>query len=222
MERDDERDGSVRWMRFGPLRIAYDEKVLRPRPWTLLQAQWAHRLSTDLPPGDVLELCAGVGHIGLAAVHGTDRRLLQVDADERACELARRNARDAGLADRVEVVRADLAAVASELPAGRLFPLVVADPPWVSSEDIDGNPADPDQAIDGGADGLELVRACVGVLGERLADGGAALVQVGGIDQVAAVAEHVRRLPELDLDVVEHRLARDGSQGAVVCLRRRR
>ena len=68
-------------MTFGSLTIGYDEQVLEPRPWVLLQSQWARELLEDAPPGPVLELCTGAGHIGLVAVVGNDRTLVAVDAN---------------------------------------------------------------------------------------------------------------------------------------------
>jgi hypothetical protein len=53
---------------FGPLLIHYDEPVLTPRPWTLLQSYRAAEICADAEPGSLLELCAGVGHIGLVAL----------------------------------------------------------------------------------------------------------------------------------------------------------
>ena len=79
-------------MTFGHLEIAYDSRVLTPRPWTQAQSAWAGERLAALPPGDVLELCSGAGHIGLLAVSGTSRHLVQVDASAAACELARANA----------------------------------------------------------------------------------------------------------------------------------
>ena len=64
---------------FGPVDIVFDESVLVPRPWTIAQSAWARQLIESVPAGDVLELCSGAGHIGLAAVHGTGRHLVQVD-----------------------------------------------------------------------------------------------------------------------------------------------
>src|SRR5688572_7240491 len=51
---------------FGPVTVTYDAGVLRPRPWTLAQAQWAAALLEGAPAGHVLELGCGAGHIGLA------------------------------------------------------------------------------------------------------------------------------------------------------------
>ena len=41
---------------FGGLRIAFDQRVLRPRAWTENQSLWAAELLPSLPPGTVLEL----------------------------------------------------------------------------------------------------------------------------------------------------------------------
>ena len=59
---------TIRTMTFGDLEIAYDDRVLTPRPWTALQSEWAAELLESAPAGPVLELCAGAGQIGLLAV----------------------------------------------------------------------------------------------------------------------------------------------------------
>ena len=85
-------------MTFGPLVVAFDERVLRPRPWTLLQASWAAELAVGAPAGPILELCSGAGHIGQAAAVLSGRGLVQVDVDPHACALAEANAAAIGYA----------------------------------------------------------------------------------------------------------------------------
>jgi methylase of polypeptide subunit release factors len=145
---------------FGGLDIAFDDRVLRPRPWTQEQARWAADLATRLPPGPVLELCCGAGQIGLAAVAGTDRSLVCVDLDPTAVEFTAKNAESAGLGRRTEVRRGRFQDV---LRPHERFPLVIADPPWVESSETTRFPADPLLAMDGEA-----------------------LLQLGSVDQVAA------------------------------------
>ena len=60
---------TVRTAEYGPLSIAYDHRVLEPRPWTAAQSRWVSALLESAPPGPVLEICSGAGHIGLLAVH---------------------------------------------------------------------------------------------------------------------------------------------------------
>ena len=169
---------------FGGLEITYDERVLEPRPWTLLQSRWAEELSARLPEGPVLELCSGAGHIGLAAVSGTDRRLVQVDLNPAACELAAHNAAVAGLAERVEVRCGDLAEAVDE---HERFPLVLADPPYLPSDELSLYPQDPTLAIDGGTDGLRVLHACVELLTRVLEQDGLALVQLLGEAQATTL-----------------------------------
>jgi methylase of polypeptide subunit release factors len=167
---------------FAGLHIEYDDQVLEPRPWTAEQSRWAAELIREAPPGPVLELCSGAGHIGLLAVTLAPRSLVCVDLDPTACHYLRRNAERAGI--RVDVREGDMTDV---LHADEEFAVVIADPPWVSSDDVTRYPQDPRTAIDGGADGLDLVRSCLEVIDRHLATAGSALLQVGP-DQVDAVS----------------------------------
>ncbi len=172
---------------FGGLRIAYDERVLTPRPWTAMQSRWAAELAATAGPGPVLELCTGAGHIGLLAAALSGRSLVAVDVDPVACAYAERNAAAAGLADRVEV---RCASMADALGDGERFAMVIADPPWVPSAHVGDHPADPLLAIDGGDDGLDLARLCLNTAADHLLPDAPVLLQVGTdaqADELAAV-----------------------------------
>jgi methylase of polypeptide subunit release factors len=204
---------------FGPLTIRYDERVLSPRPWTVLQASWAADLLPGLPPGEVLELCCGAGQIGLLAASGADRDLVLVDADPQACAYARSNAEQAraqGLGPRGDV-HVRHGRLEEALQADERFALVLADPPWVRTAQVSDHPGDPAAAIDGGADGLDVVRDCLAVIDRHLLPGGASIVQVADEEQVDAVAAYLSE-NDHDLRRADHRLA---EPGALVLLRRR-
>ena len=171
-------------MGFGPLRIAFDGRVLRPRPWTAAQSEWAAEVLADAPPGPVLELCAGAGQIGLLAVLGSQRSLVCVDVNPVACDYARHNAEAAGLADRVEV-REGL--MEDSLRDSERFALVVADPPWVRRDDVERYPEDPLVAIDGGDDGMSVAWTCIETARRHLMRGGTLLLQLGSVEQVDAL-----------------------------------
>jgi methylase of polypeptide subunit release factors len=177
--------------RFGPLQVDYDERVLTPRPWTLQQSEWAARLCAAHEPGPLLELCAGAGHIGLAAAVLADRDLVQVEADPIAATYARANAARAGWSDRVEVRTARLE---HALQPEERFAVIIADPPYLRSADTGRWPEDPLVAIDGGIDGLDVTRACLRVAAHHLAGPGYLLLQTAGMVQV----EQITTLLEAD------------------------
>ncbi len=170
---------------FGPLFVAFDERVLRPRTWTVMQSEWAAELSPDLPPGPILELYAGAGQIGILAAVLSGRALVQVERDEVAAGFAHANAVAAGIAGRTEI---RCAPVDGALSAAETFGLIIADPPYLPARDVDRFPEDPITAIDGGEDGLVLVRSCLDVIRHHLAPGGACLLQLAGPRQVARVS----------------------------------
>ncbi len=172
-------------LRFAGLTIEHDARVLTPRPWTELQSRWAAELVAEAGPGRLLELCSGAGHIGLAAAALSGRAITCVDVDPAACYFTRLNAEGAGLEGRVEVRESRLEAA---LRAGERFVLAIADPPWVPTPGVDRHPDDPLLAIDGGADGLDLARACVAACEGHLTPGGSLLVQLGDDDQATALA----------------------------------
>ena len=169
---------------FGPLSIAFDGRVLRPRAWTTEQSRWAAELLATAPVGPVLELCSGAGQIGLLTVADSDRPLVCVDLSPVACDYALRNAAAAGMAHRVEVREGSMDGV---LRQDERFALVVADPPWVRRTEVGRYPEDPLLAIDGGDDGLDVARLCIEVARRHLHHGGVLVLQIGTLDQVESL-----------------------------------
>ena len=203
-------------MVFGHLPITYDERVLRPRPWTVAQSRWAAELLRSVRnPAVMLELCAGAGHIGLLALAMADAlpvRLVTVDLDPAASEYTRRNAEAAGLAERVDVRLGRIDAV---LAPDERFDLVIADPPWVALSETGRYPDDPLVAIDGGDDGLDVVRDCLRASERHLVPGGSVVLQLGSDDQARRVQDHLRAA-ESNLSVVDVRSF--GAHGVLVLL----
>lgn len=180
---------------FGGLVVAADERSLLPRAWTLAQSQWAAELAASCPEGPILELCAGAGHIGLEAARLSGRSIVQVEQSIDSCAWAHHNASRNRLASRVEIRLGDLLDV---LEPGERFPLILADPPYVPSEDVAGYPDDPVHTIDGGPDGLAVVRRALVAIRRHLDPGGVALLQVRGYRQAVHVKEELaRRGPDL-------------------------
>ena len=103
--------------------------------------------------------------------------------------------------------------ISEVLAPGEMFPLIIADPPWVRRSETDRFPEDPLLAIDGGDDGLGIVRECLEAITGHLDPEGVALLQLGTTDQVAAVAT---LLEDSDLAVGEVR--EYGDRGVLVRL----
>ncbi len=174
-------DTTPRTRAFGDLQIAYDDRVLRPRSWTMMQSSWAAELLGDAPQARILELCAGAGHIGLLAASLSGASLVCVDIDPVACEYARANAETAGLSDRVRVKCVPLEHPLADQDGA--FDLVIADPPWVPRTEIGRFPEDPQLAIDGGSDGLDIARDCLVAARAAVAEGADLLIQLGDEEQ---------------------------------------
>lgn len=139
---------------FRGIELRVDESVLIPRPETelLVDVVKADR------PGDVLDIGTGSGAVALAlADELPDARVVAGDVSAEALALAAANAERLGLADRVTFVHGDLL---GELNGG--FDAIAANLPYVPSGEIDGLQPEiafePRAALDGGLDGLDLVR----------------------------------------------------------------
>ena len=186
-------------VRFGPIDVAFDESLLRPRPWTLAQSEWAAELADERP---MLEVGCGAGHIGLAAAVLSGARLVQVDHDPVACRWAGINAGANNLASRVEqrCGRAD-----EVLGEAERFGVVIADPPYVPSAEVHLYPEDPIGAIDGGPDGLDSVRSFLTGIAGHVDRGGSVVLQLRGLAQVEQLEAWLRDPSAPSLEVTESR-----------------
>ena len=204
---------------FGHLPIIFDARVLRPRPWTVAQSRWAAELLRTIPGRHrVLELCAGAGHIGLLALALAEARseaghlLVSVDVNPAATEFVRRNAEAAGLGPRID---ARVGSIGDMLAPDERFDLVIADPPWVPSAETVRFPDDPVVAIDGGTDGLDVVRDCIGACENHLVPGGSVLLQLGSVSQARRVQDSLRSSGSV---LSLQKIRTFGSQGVVARL----
>jgi len=160
---------------FGhPFRV--DSRVLVPRQETELLVETAIAL---LPPGGaLLDLCTGSGCIAIStALARPDARVVATEISPEALRVARENAEALGA--RVELLEGDLDAPVS---AGERFDLIVSNPPYVPSGEIEGLAREvrrePRIALDGGADGLDVIRRIVSCAPSRLRPGGLLVIEM--------------------------------------------
>jgi len=212
---------------FHGLALVTDARALVPRPETELLVDLALAEVADVlgraprppgtPPVRVADVGTGSGAIAVA-VAAALRRLgmageVEIVASDRSADavaLARENAVAHGVADRVGVAVADLlpgaGAAAGLLSAPVRFDLVCANLPYIRTGDLAGLPPpvrfEPPEALDGGPDGLEVIRRLLASLPDRLSEGGLALLEIGS-DQAEALDVAVRSLaPGWDCEVV--------------------
>ena len=171
----------VGWAEFCGLRIALEPGVFVPRRRTELLVGEAVSLAS--PGAVVLDLCCGSGAIGVAIATALGRveagpvELHAADVDPVAVRCARRNVEPVG----GHVYEGDLAAPLPESLRGRVE-LLVACPPYVPTSSLPLMPPEardhePRVALDGGVDGLDIVRRLASVAAEWLAPGGHLLVE---------------------------------------------
>ncbi len=184
------------------LRIATDARALIPRPETELLAEAAigeiaSRLVDGAEVVQAWEVATGSGAVALAvalrfrtAIALGRLRLAASDLSAEALELASENLSAHGVGGAVTLACGDLLEPAA-LPGGRAD-LLIANLPYLTSAEVEtgeGSLAwEPRRALDGGPDGLDLLRRLIKDLPTAIAPGGAALLEIG-LGQATPVRE---------------------------------
>lgn len=164
---------------FYGIEFEVSEDTLIPRQETELLVEIALERIAGVSCARVVDVGTGSGAIALAiAAHtGGGVSVAATDMSAAALRLARRNAARLGLSERVEFVRGDM------LDGARgPFDVVVSNPPYIPSGDIEGLAVEvrrePRIALDGGADGLDPFRKLMAQAGSKLAVGGMIAVEL--------------------------------------------
>jgi ribosomal protein L3 glutamine methyltransferase len=165
-----------------------DERVIVPRSYI------AELLNSEMVGGDdftliddptavetVLDLCTGSGCLAVVAAHifsGAAVDAVELSPD--AAEVAARNIRDSGHAERIELFKGDLFAPLK----GKQYDLIITNPPYVDQEAMGELPPEYQQEpamalFGGGADGLDIVRRILKEAPKYLTEGGALLCEIG-------------------------------------------
>jgi len=194
---------------FWGLPFRLSEATLVPRPDTETVVELALEILREQKashPPRIADIGTGSGAILLALLHEIpDAFGVGTDLSLTALATARDNARALGLADRAAFVACSYAAALSGP-----FDLIVSNPPYIPSAEIpklsiEVREHDPHLALDGGNDGYDAYRALIPQASERLAPGGALIVEAGqgqarNIETLMAAAALVPdRPPKADL-----------------------
>lgn len=134
----------------------------------------------DHEPDTILDLCCGSGCIGIACAHAfADTRVDLADVSSAALDVARRNIERHGVGGRVKALSSDV----FDGLQGRRYDLIVSNPPYVSSAEMQTLPAEyrqePGLGLEAGEDGMAVVARILAEAPEHLQGGGILVVEVG-------------------------------------------
>ena len=203
---------------FHGLAFAVDDRALIPRPETerlleLTELEVVRRLlGAPRPAGSpaikVIDVGVGSGAVAVTLAVQLRRRgmadevdITATDVADGALQLAKENAVAHAVADRITFLTADL------LPGfdTTRWDVVVANLPYVRTGAIPTLPRaaafEPVEALDGGADGLQVIGRLLDQLPNALADDGVALLEIGGDQGQAALDLIAERLPRWASDL---------------------
>ena len=171
------------WREFWSMRFDVSAATLDPRPDSEIviaaATEWVHNYR---PEARILDLGTGTGCLLLACLAELPQATgIGIDISTEAVTVATANADRHGLSDRARFFHADFAA---DLTRHGQFDLILSNPPYIPTADIEELDADvrhfdPLVALDGGVDGLDCWRILCPQVATLLTDRGAAFVEIG-------------------------------------------
>ena len=167
---------------LGSYRFYVDERVIVPRSFIaeLIPEQFQPWIADPDAIRNVLELCTGSGCLAIMLADAfTNAQIDAVDLSADALQVAEKNIVDYALQNRIMLHHSDLY---DTLP-NKKYDLIVTNPPYVNSKSMAILPAEyqaePQMALAGGEDGMDLVRRIVAGAKERLTAHGVLVVEIG-------------------------------------------
>lgn len=177
---------------FFALPFRVDRRVLIPRPDTEILVETALEQTRERHLyGRALDLCTGSGCVAIAFAKARPTwRVTAVDVSPDAAALARENSRRAGTVHNLAILEGDLFA---PLASDAELELITANPPYIPSAeietlDVDVRDYEPRLALDGGKDGLDIIRRLLAEAPRHLAPNGVLTMEVG-FDQAPVVSD---------------------------------
>jgi len=181
---------------FYSLSFAVSPDVLIPRPETETLVMEALRLLKPLASPRILDIGTGSGCIAVTiAKQHKSAQVTAIDVSPKALAIARGNAEQNAVADRVTFVEGDMFAPL----ALQSFDLIASNPPYIAHAEfptLDPGVRDfePRSALDGGPDGLEFYRRLAADATQFLSPGGTILVEIGSTQEDAVRALFAARM----------------------------
>ena len=160
------------------------EQSIVPRSW-IAELIVDGSLEPWLPAdGNALDLCTGNGSLAiLLALSCPDIHVSACDISLPALSVAARNVDRHGLSSQIELFDGDLWDAIPEPNDDNLFDLIICNPPYVNATSMNALPAEyhaePELALAGGEDGMDLIRRIITHAPDYLSERGAILIEIG-------------------------------------------
>ena len=176
---------------LGEYHFYVDERVLVPRSFIaeLIPQTFSPWVQDPESVENVLELCTGSGCLAIMMADAFPNAVIDaVDISKDALAVAEHNIREYKLEGRVNPIESDL----YEHVPFKKYDLIVTNPPYVNSTSMGKLPPEylrePQIALAGGEDGMDLVRKIVAGAAERLTPEGVLVVEIGNEAEYAEAA----------------------------------
>jgi len=185
---------------FRRLKLKVDRRVLIPRPETEVLVESVLEETAGGAGLVAVEIGTGSGAIAISlAVEGVFDGLVATDVSPEALQVASENAALCGVAERIEFRHGDAWAA---LEPGARYDVVVSNPPYIAETERAGlapevRDWEPDRALFGGPDGLDVVTALIQGATSRLEPGGLLALEIGA-GQGQDVLERIRASGYID------------------------
>jgi release factor glutamine methyltransferase len=171
---------------FWGLEFKVTPDVLIPRPETefIIEAALAIVQERNRQVR-IIDLCTGSGCIAVSlAKELTSAHVIATDASERALAVARENARNHGVADRIRYLEGDLFDPLEELDIRGQIDIIVSNPPYVRAGDLptlqpEVRDYEPELALVAGPEGTEIAAKIIKFAAEYLNKNGALIMEMG-------------------------------------------
>lgn len=190
---------------FFNLELQVNRDVLIPRPETekiVENVMQFCRMTTGFESPRILDLCTGSGCIAASlAQHMKSAQVVATDLSPAALAVARGNIDRLKLSDRISLAQGDLFDALRDRVDHSPFHIITANPPYIPTAQIDTldrnvRDFEPRMALDGGLDGLSIVREILAGAPERLIPGGMLFIEVA-FDQGPAARDLAAKCPGL-------------------------
>jgi ribosomal protein L3 glutamine methyltransferase len=182
---------------LGGYRFYVDDRVIVPRSFIaeLIPDQFSPWIDDAEGVTNILELCTGSGCLPIMLADAfPGAQIDAVDISPDALAVAQRNVDDYELQNRITLIQSDLY---DKVPENK-YDLIVSNPPYVNSTSMGKLPQEylrePQIALAGGEDGMDLVREIVAGAAKRLTPNGLLVVEIGNERAFAEAA-----FPDIEL-----------------------